>query len=152
EALSQALHKLSELEEDPNVRRARLLERATLLGALGRPAEALEPLSRILLDIDADDGEARGRIEGLCEKLNDFRPLSRVLEELLARSEPSALGALGSQARESGEMNAHRGGLARDLARLYAQRMPDDARETRALSIWTEALADDPEPWRRLAQ
>jgi len=135
-SLSEALRKLAELETDPARVRQHLLERADLLTQLGHPQEAVEPVSRVLLEIDAHDADARRKLESLCELLSDYRGLTRVLEDLLGREGDLA------------QLTA----LARELADLYADRALDEKRELRALLAWTESDADDPEPWRRLAR
>jgi tetratricopeptide (TPR) repeat protein len=135
EALCTALQRLAELETEPDERRARLLERSQLLTDLGRTAEAIDALARILLAIDADDTDVRARLETLCETLSDYRGLARVLEELLSRAQAPQ----------------QRAAIAKDLALLYGSRLPDDGREAKALVAWSEAAPEEPAPWRSLA-
>ncbi|HEY2733701.1 MAG TPA: hypothetical protein VGI70_06935, partial [Polyangiales bacterium] len=135
EALATALQKLATLDETPALRRTRLLERSRLLVELGRSGDALEPLTRLLLEIDAGDAEARALLHELSAAASDYRPLARVLEDLLART----------------ERPVERAHLAKELSLLYASQLPDDTREVKALHAWSAAQPDEPEPYRRLA-
>ncbi|MEY4577734.1 MAG: hypothetical protein RL701_2437, partial [Pseudomonadota bacterium] len=136
QGLSEALRKLDTLETDPLRRRERLLERSLLLAQLGQDNEAIEALVRVLTHIDGTDRSARERLEALCEKTSDYRSLARVLDELVA-------------VEQSPERRAT---LAHELSDLYAQRVPDERREQKALQIWSEAAPEEAEPWRRLAR
>jgi tetratricopeptide (TPR) repeat protein len=133
--LCTALDKLANLDADPTTRRARLFERAQLLSDLGRTPEAMDALATILLDQDTQDTQARAQLDALCEAASDYRPLARVVEELLARAQEPE----------------RRAQLAEELSLLYHDRLPDDAREARALAAWCEAAPQLPTPWRRLA-
>jgi tetratricopeptide (TPR) repeat protein len=135
-ALAEAQRKLADLETEPKRVRERLLALAETLTLMDQPINACEALSRVLLQVDADDAEVRQKLSHLCEKLSDFRPLARPLEELLQRETVDEQRAL----------------RARELADLCAARLSDDRREQRALDTWTQAAPDDPEPWRRLAK
>ncbi|HKP62452.1 MAG TPA: tetratricopeptide repeat protein [Polyangiales bacterium] len=135
-ALAQALARLAPLETTAPAKRAVLFERAALLPNLGRPADAVEPLVQILTELDPNDADARSTLGALCESLGDYRGLSRVLEAQVARAEEAP----------------ERATLARELAELYASKLPDEARAIRALTIWAKATPHDPEPLRRLAE
>jgi len=139
QGLCEALHKLEDLDADPERRRKRLIERSQLLVQLGKPRDATEPLIKLLSAIDGEDRSARERLEALCEELGDYSAIARLLEEQLnAAQEPSAL--------------PRRAALARELADLFVTHIPDERREQKALLTWAQAAADDPVPWRRLAQ
>jgi tetratricopeptide (TPR) repeat protein len=133
--LAHALARVAPLETTAPARRAALFERAILLPKLGRPADAVDPLVAILTELDPGDVQARQTLNALCESLGDQRGVSRVLEAHLSRAE------------EPDEQAA----LARELAELYATKLPDEARGVRALTIWAKATPTDPEPLRRLA-
>ncbi len=135
-ALAHALSRLASLETTAPARRAALFERATILPRLGRIGDAVEPLVAILTELDPNDAEARSTLERLCETLQDYRGLSRVLESHVSRAE------------EPDEQMP----LARELAELYTTKLPDEARAIRALTIWSKATPNDPEPLRRLAE
>jgi tetratricopeptide (TPR) repeat protein len=135
-ALTQALSRLAPLETTAAAKRAVLFERAALLPGLGRALDAVEPLVQILTELDPNDAETRSTLGALCESLGDYRGLARVLESHVSRADEPA----------------ERAALARELAELYASKLPDEARAIRALGIWAKATPDDPEPLRRLAE
>jgi len=134
--LCEALRKLEDLDSDPARRRQRLIERSQLLVQLGKPRDAAEPLIKLLASIDDEDESARERLEALCEGLGDYSSVARLLEERL------------NNARDP----VRRAALARELAELYVERIPDERREQKALLLWAQAASEDPVPWRRLAQ
>ena len=135
DSLCSALLKLTELEDEPQQRRARLFECAQHLAQLQRASGAIDALAQILLTIDGFDTEARSQLDTLCEASADYRGLTRVLEGLLSQTEGPA----------------RRASLASELANLYTTKLPDDARATRALMVWSEADPLDATPWRGLA-
>ncbi len=134
-ALADLLVRLAEVEDTPESRRERLLERATCLETLARPLDAIETLARVSIELSPADDALLQRVRALCDAAADHRGLARVLEQRLRSTEPPEA----------------RAAAARELSDLYETKLPDEAKTLRALREWSSTLPDDPAPRRRLA-
>jgi tetratricopeptide (TPR) repeat protein len=135
-ALVELLGRLAAIELDPQEQRDLLFDRARLLGArLGRPADAIPDLLRILLEVDPDFELAWGELAAASEAAGDYNGFARVLEQRLGRA-------------QAPEQQAE---LARGLADVYEGKLADPERAIGALARWAAADPRNAEPHRRLS-
>lgn len=134
-SLVELLGRLSAIEPDVHERRDLLFDRARLLHArLGRPAEAIPDLLRILTEIDPEFELAFDELAQASSAAGDHAAFAHVLEQRLQRA----------QGRERVE-------YAQKLADVCERELHDPERAIAALSHWAGAAAEDAEPHRRLS-
>jgi tetratricopeptide (TPR) repeat protein len=133
--LADMAGRLARLTAEPEQKRDLLFERALLLGdRLERPAQALEVLRAIVLELDPRFTPAIEELVALAETSDDYANLALGLECQLA---------LASHADVRAE-------VAERLTDLYEDKLKDSAKAMAALTAWSASAPRNSEPLRRL--